>query len=134
MKNINTPLLGGFIVLGASCFILIGSAIISQVKRSAELPGLVAAERERLRPTPEFSSQEEAYKACLEHLKSLSSDYYCDVSDTATSRGNDLSCYSRYLNKTTGVSWHLYEEYGTVYPDSPLKDLWLPEREFVFSK
>ena len=140
MKNIKTPLLVGFIGLSASCFILIGVRIVSHVKRQAELPGLVAAEKERLRPTPEFSSQENAHKACLEHLKSLPSygdaslDYYCDVSDTDTSRGADLSSYSKYLNKTTGVPWHIYEEYGTVFSDSPLNDSWLPEREFVFSK
>ena len=86
-----------------------------------------------LRPTPEFSSQERANKAYLEHLKSLSSDYYCDVADTATSRGSDFSSYSKYLNKTAGVPWHIYEEYGTVYSDLPLRDRLLPEREFVFT-
>ena len=136
MKRLFLPLIG----LSSTCFILIGAGIVTHFKRQAELPGLVAAERERLRATPEFSSQEEAHKACLEHLKSLPSygdaslDYYCDVSDTATSRGADLSSYSKYLNKTTGVPWHIYEEYGTVFSDSPLNDSWLPEREFVFSK
>ena len=130
MKRLFLPLIG----VGASCLILIGVAIVSHVKRQADLSGLVAAERERLRPTPEFSSQEEAHKACLEHLKSLSSDYYCDVADTATSRDTDFSSYSKYLNKTTGVPWHIYEEYGTVYTDSPLRDRLLPEQEFIFSK
>ena len=140
MKNIKTPLVAGFIGLSAFCFILIGSGIISHVKRQAELPGLVAAERERLRPTPEFSSQEEAHKACLEHLKSLPSygdadlDYKCHVSDRANSRGSGFSSYHKYLNKTTGVPWHEYEEYGTVYSDSPLNDSYHPEREFTFSK
>ena len=140
MKNIKTPLLVGFIGLSASCFILIGVRIVSHVKRQAELPGLVAAEKEMLRPTPEFSSQEKAHKACLEHLKSLPSygdadlDYKCHVSDTANSRGSGFSSYHKYLNKTTGVPWHEYEEYGTVFTDSPLRDSYLPEREFTFSK
>ena len=90
--------------------------------------------------TPEFSSQEKAHKACLEHLKSLPSygdadlDYKCHVSDTANSRGSGFSSYHKYLNKTTGVPWHEYEEYGTVFTDSPLRDSYLPEREFTFSK
>ena len=136
MKRLFLPLIG----LSATCFILIGAGIVSHVKRQAELPGLVAAEKERLRPTPEFSSQEKAHKACLEHLKSLPSygdadlDYKCHVSDTANSRGSGFSSYHKYLNKTTGVPWHEYEEYGTVFTDSPLRDSYLPEREFTFSK
>ena len=136
MKRLFLPLIG----LSATCFILIGAGIYSHVKRQTELPGLVAAEKERLRPTPEFSSQEKAHKACLEHLKSLPSygdadlDYKCHVSDTANSRGSGFSSYHKYLNKTTGVPWHEYEEYGTVFTDSPLRDSYLPEREFTFSK
>ena len=132
MKRLFLPFIG----VGASCFILIGVAIVSHVKRQADLSGLVAAERERLRPTPEFSSQKEASKACLEHIKSLPSDseYYCDVVDTATSLGSDLSSYPQFLKKTTGEPWHIYEEYGTVYSDSPFRDRYFPEREFIFSK
>ena len=136
MKRLFRPLIG----LGASCLFLIGVGVVSHVKSQAELPGFVAAERERMRPTPEFSSQEEAHKACLEHLKSLPAygdaevDYKCHVSDTANSRGSGNSSYYEYLNKTTGVPWHEYEEYGAVYTDSPLRDSLLPEREFIFSK
>ena len=128
MKRLFLPLIG----LGASCLILIGEDIVSHLKSQSDLSGLVAAEKERLRPTPEFCSQEEAHKACLEHLKSLSSDYYCDVAETAT--GTDFSSYSEYLKQTTGMPWHIYEEYGTVYTDSPLRDSFLPEQEFIFSK
>ncbi len=119
-----------------SGFYLVGSAWTTWNRETNELPGLVAAERERLRPTPEFSSQGEASKACLEHIKSLPSDseYYCDVVDTATSLGSDLSSYPQFLKKTTGEPWHIYEEYGTVYSDSPFRDRYFPEREFIFSK
>ena len=124
------------VVVTACGVVFIGVPVVNHFRHQAELPGLVAEERERLRPTPEFSSQEEASKACLEHIKSLPSDseYYCDVVDTATSLGSDLSSYPQFLKKTTGEPWHIYEEYGTVYSDSPFRDRYFPEREFIFSK
>ena len=124
------------VVVTACGVVFIGVPVVNHFRHQAKLPGLVAEERERLRPTPEFSSQEEASKACLEHIKSLPSDseYYCDVVDTATSLGSDLSSYPQFLKKTTGEPWHIYEEYGTVYSDSPFRDRYFPEREFIFSK
>ena len=81
------------VVVTACGVVFIGVPVVNHFRHQYKLPGLVAAERERLRPTPEFSTQEEASKACLEHIKSLPSDseYYCDVLDTATSLGSDLS-------------------------------------------
>ena len=124
------------VVVTACGVVFIGAPVVNHFRHQAKLPGLVAEERERLRPTPEFSSQEEASKACLKHIKSLPSDseYYCDVVDTATSLGSDLSSYPQFLKKTTGEPWHIYEEYGTVYSDSPFRDRYFPEREFIFSK
>ena len=124
------------VVVTACGVVFIGAPVVNHFRHQAKLPGLVAEERERLRPTPEFSSQEEASKACLEYIKSLPSDseYYCDVLDTATSLGSDLSSYPQFLKKTTGEPWHIYEEYGTVYSDSPFRDRYFPEREFIFSK
>ena len=124
------------VVVTACGVVFIGVPVVNHFRHQAKLPGLVAEERERLRPTPEFSSQEEASKACLEHIKSLPSDseYYCDVVDTATSLGSDLSSYPQFLKKTTGEPWHIYEEYGTVYSDSPFRDRYFPEREFIFNK
>ena len=124
------------VVVTACGVVFIGVPVVNHFRHQAKLPGLAAEERERLRPTPEFSSQEEASKACLEHIKSLPSDseYYCDVVDTATSLGSDLSSYPQFLKKTTGEPWHIYEEYGTVYSDSPFRDRYFPEREFIFSK
>ena len=132
----NLPYATAAVVVTACGVVFIGVPVVNHFRHQYKLPELVAAERERLRPTPEFSTQEEASKACLEHIKSLPSDseYYCDVVDTATSLGSDLSSYPQFLKERTGEPWHIYEEYGTVYSDSPFRDRYFPEREFIFSK